>query len=336
MRFVLIALMLVLCGLVSAYSQMYVVSTTPFNAATGVALTTTISFAFSEPLDTSARWNESHAPLAILIEDPRDSIAHGALTYSADLRTVRTAVTLTANTDICWVITNARSQTGDSMADPFVLEFTTAGTRGARAITGTTSCPGHSPVGVIVALLAQPPEFNGHREARLATVVSNSSGSFGLYGVRPGTYWLAAGLDVNQNGELDDSEPQGEYDQNSDGQADSVVVTTTDIVGIVFPLNTLAVPGNASALPQNVALSQNFPNPFNPTTEIEFSLPRAEVVRLAVFDVLGREVAALAEGRMSAGVHIRQFDGATLPAGIYFYRLNAGAASITRKMMLLK
>ncbi|MCC6476243.1 T9SS type A sorting domain-containing protein, partial [bacterium] len=89
-------------------------------------------------------------------------------------------------------------------------------------------------------------------------------------------------------------------------------------------------------LPQEYALLQNFPNPFNPQTQINFSLPASSEVRLTVVNMLGQEVALLAQGRLSAGTFSATFDGANLPSGLYFYRLDAGNFTSTRKMMLMK
>jgi len=89
-------------------------------------------------------------------------------------------------------------------------------------------------------------------------------------------------------------------------------------------------------VPENSALHQNYPNPFNPGTEIEFQLHRAGEVSLIVYDVLGREVATLANGTMNAGTYRVPFDGRGLASGIYYYRLVAGPFSETRHMLLLK
>jgi len=89
-------------------------------------------------------------------------------------------------------------------------------------------------------------------------------------------------------------------------------------------------------LPTEYVLAQNYPNPFNPTTEIKFALPASANVRLAVFNLLGQEMAVLADGMMNAGVHVRSFDATELPAGVYFYRLEAGSFTDVKKMMLLK
>jgi minor extracellular serine protease Vpr len=89
-------------------------------------------------------------------------------------------------------------------------------------------------------------------------------------------------------------------------------------------------------LPASITLGQNYPNPFNPETRIRFTLPAAGDVSLAVYDLLGRRVSELANGRMEAGNHTFSFNGSGLSSGIYFYRLQTGGTVLTRKMMLLK
>ena len=90
------------------------------------------------------------------------------------------------------------------------------------------------------------------------------------------------------------------------------------------------------ATPTEYALEGNYPNPFNPTTEIAFALPEATRVRLAVYDAMGREVARLADGPMGAGYRRIRFDASSLPSGVYLYRLEAGTFSRTNQMVLLK
>ena len=89
-------------------------------------------------------------------------------------------------------------------------------------------------------------------------------------------------------------------------------------------------------LPTAYALEQNYPNPFNPVTSIAFSLPATQDVNLAVFDVLGRQVATLVSGPLAAGAHQVQFNAASLPSGMYLYRLTTPAGSVSKKMVLLK
>jgi predicted secreted protein len=81
---------------------------------------------------------------------------------------------------------------------------------------------------------------------------------------------------------------------------------------------------------------QNFPNPFNPTTEISWQLAVSSPVRLAVYDLAGQEIAILINETKTAGIHQITFDGSNLASGIYLYHLQAGQFVETKKMILLK
>jgi hypothetical protein len=87
--------------------------------------------------------------------------------------------------------------------------------------------------------------------------------------------------------------------------------------------------------PRDYELSQNYPNPFNPATTIEFSLPAEGPATLVVYDLLGREVAHLADGINSAGIHRVPWNATGLAGGVYFYRLTAGRFTETRRMLYL-
>ncbi len=89
-------------------------------------------------------------------------------------------------------------------------------------------------------------------------------------------------------------------------------------------------------LPSTFTLDQNYPNPFNPTTSIQFNLPLSQQVNLSVYDILGRRVAVLVNDQMSAGQHQVTFQAASLPSGMYLYRLSTPNGAITQKMILLK
>jgi hypothetical protein len=84
------------------------------------------------------------------------------------------------------------------------------------------------------------------------------------------------------------------------------------------------------------ALGQNYPNPFNPVTNIFFNIPSRSFVSLIIFDLLGREVAALVFERLSAGDHLRRWNAVGLSSGIYLYRLQSGSFTDTKKLVLLK
>jgi hypothetical protein len=90
------------------------------------------------------------------------------------------------------------------------------------------------------------------------------------------------------------------------------------------------------SVPYKFRLEQNYPNPFNPSTAINFQLSATSHVTLKVFDVLGREVTTLVDETRHAGKHSVSFDARELPSGVYFYRLTAGGAVETKRMMLLK
>jgi hypothetical protein len=83
-------------------------------------------------------------------------------------------------------------------------------------------------------------------------------------------------------------------------------------------------------------LYQNFPNPFNPSTTISYSVPKNSFVTIKVYDILGKEITTLVNGEKSAGNYSLQFNGNGLSSGIYFYRMQAGSFVQTKKLLLLK
>jgi len=115
--------------------------------------------------------------------------------------------------------------------------------------------------------------------------------------------------------------------------------------GILRPFDSLtaynwstsisAVRGRNS-VPLTNELAQNYPNPFNPTTNISFSLAARSNVTLKVFDILGREVATLVSEELPAGTHTFQWNALNLSSGVYFYRLQTGSFTQTKKLILLR
>ena len=93
---------------------------------------------------------------------------------------------------------------------------------------------------------------------------------------------------------------------------------------------------NISDIPHNYILLQNFPNPFNPTTVIEYSLPSESNVKLIVYNTLGQSIKVLESGYKPAGNYAITFDASGLPSGIYFYKLEAGSFTQIKKMILIK
>jgi hypothetical protein len=92
----------------------------------------------------------------------------------------------------------------------------------------------------------------------------------------------------------------------------------------------------AEPVPQKFSLSPNYPNPFNPSTTIDFTLPKAAQVQLKVYNLLGQEVATLVNGTVAPGSHSVKFNGTNLASGVYLYKIVAGDFVSTRKMLLLK
>jgi len=88
--------------------------------------------------------------------------------------------------------------------------------------------------------------------------------------------------------------------------------------------------------PLSFELHQNYPNPFNPKTVVSCQLPVAGRVRVAVYDLLGREVAVLMDERKQPGTYTMDFDGAQVSSGVYICRMTAGSFVACRKMLLLR
>ena len=121
------------------------------------------------------------------------------------------------------------------------------------------------------------------------------------------------------------------------------IVASIDLFGsfVVMPKRIEDINADAAILPGTFSLEQNWPNPFNPKTRIDFSIPEPSHVKVEIFNLLGQSVLVLLDQYMSAGSHTiewRGMDNRNKPvsSGIYFYRLQAGTYSKTKKMMLLK
>jgi photosystem II stability/assembly factor-like uncharacterized protein len=106
----------------------------------------------------------------------------------------------------------------------------------------------------------------------------------------------------------------------------------------VFVVSTepLAVDDNNNIIPTEYSLEQNFPNPFNPSTTIQFSIPEQSFVTLEIFNALGEKITTLVSKEFNAGNHKYEWNPETQPGGIYFYKLQAGNFTVTKKMILIK
>lgn len=111
---------------------------------------------------------------------------------------------------------------------------------------------------------------------------------------------------------------------------DNGVILATDNGGWVGVQNI------SSEIPDGFSLQQNYPNPFNPSTKIKFAIPVSSFVKLAVYDMLGREVSSLVNEQLNAGTYEYEFEAAGLNSGIYFYKISTESFSDVKKMILIK
>ncbi len=95
------------------------------------------------------------------------------------------------------------------------------------------------------------------------------------------------------------------------------------------------VSGNQE-IPNRFELGQNFPNPFNPATVIKYQIPKSSNVKISVFDILGKEVATLVNGKVDAGYHQVEFNGSNFASGLYIYKIEAVGFTDVKKMILIK
>ena len=104
----------------------------------------------------------------------------------------------------------------------------------------------------------------------------------------------------------------------------------------IISVTLVDIKENADLIPTEFKLNQNYPNPFNPSTKIQFSIPKEVMVRLSIYNTIGQEVSKLVNQELGVGTYSVDFDATELPNGIYFYKIQAGEFTQTKKMILLK
>lgn len=147
--------------------------------------------------------------------------------------------------------------------------------------------------------------------------------------------WSGMAAPINSFGTFGNSMSQGNWKINVQHQG---IATDARLLGWGLRINNTLTGGNiiSTNVPREFSLSQNYPNPFNPSTEIRFDVPKNEHVKIFVSDILGREVKVLVDEYKQAGEYSVTYDAATLPSGIYFYTMQAGTYSNTKKMIMIK
>jgi len=134
-----------------------------------------------------------------------------------------------------------------------------------------------------------------------------------------------------------DSEPSWtELETKVDTVNKFVEATTTEFSSFALFAPEDVTTAVEETLPDAFVLRQNSPNPFNPSTMIEFVIPEAGQVTLTVFNIMGQEVARLVEDRLAAGSYRVVFDGSSFSSGVYFYRIETPGHTASRKMLLVK
>lgn len=117
------------------------------------------------------------------------------------------------------------------------------------------------------------------------------------------------------------------------------------VVGSVSPdtinfymtgINVIGIEPISGLIPKTYSISQNYPNPFNPATKIDLDLPKNTMVKVAVYDMLGREVEVLVNSQLNAGSYKLDWNAVKYSSGIYFYKIITSEFTDTKKMILVK
>jgi hypothetical protein len=156
--------------------------------------------------------------------------------------------------------------------------------------------------------------------------LTNSTGYYDIDALPAGSVTIVADRQDYASSQQSVAIPSNQYSVTASDL--SLNATTTDVAA-------------EEAIPETYVLNQNYPNPFNPATVLSYQLPVAGNVKLAVFDLLGREVGVLVNGRMAAGSHDVTWNAKNLASGVYFYRLSVKDGEKTlfssvKKMVLVR
>ena len=175
---------------------------------------------------------------------------------------------------------------------------------------------------------AQPPWFHGH------TIDMINAATNTIYGGRGQSPWTRVNGSENAANKVYSGSSQPIWLSEQIDERQKAIDYIIEMASM-SPLTSVER-DRLISVPEGFHLFQNYPNPFNPTTTIRFSLPQREYVTLKVFDVLGREMATLVDGKLEAGEHSVAFNATGLTSGVYFYQIRASSFSQTQKAVLLQ
>ncbi|OGU55708.1 MAG: hypothetical protein A2V66_13800 [Ignavibacteria bacterium RBG_13_36_8] len=139
-------------------------------------------------------------------------------------------------------------------------------------------------------------------------------------------------VDYNWSGTVTPTKTDYTFTPTSTSYSNVTVNQSTNYTGT----GPTSVEQLSTLLPTAYSVEQNYPNPFNPTTKIKYDIPKETFVSLRVYDLFGQEIEILVNERLPAGRYESEFNGSKLASGIYFYRLQAGSFTKTKKLILLK
>ena len=177
-------------------------------------------------------------------------------------------------------------------------------------------------------------EVNGRKVIlRWTSVSENNNSGFGIERSSENEVWKSIGF-VTGNGTINDPVNYMFVDHDIPSGKYRYRLKQTDFNGTFeyFNLMNEVVIGT----PGKFYLHQNFPNPFNPTTKINFDMSSDAFVKITVYDVSGKEVSILVNEFVPAGFHNVDFSGQNIAGGVYFYKIEAGNLTSVRKMLLIK
>jgi len=188
---------------------------------------------------------------------------------------------------------------------------------GEGVVTGTVTDNSGQPVnGAFIYAVNSFGEISGY-------AIADLSGNYTLTGLLSGYYSVSADMiDYTAASPVNLSISYNNLNQNANLS--------------LIPASVTGVNNNKPEVVSEYQLFQNYPNPFNPVTNIKFSLPERSNVKLIVYNVLGIQVASVMNEVRNAGTHTVSFDASNLASGIYFYKLETGKFTSTKKFTLLK